>query len=191
MTREQLDHLLRAASEIAGVRDLVVIGSQAVLGTHPDWELPEEATRSVEADIAVDLVLAGVGVGVGEGDATELADRIDGAIGEGSSFHRMYGYYAQGVEVATASLTSGWRERLVPVIAEAPGGPAVGWCLDINDAWVAKAAAGREKDFAYCGALAQAGLVDAAVCQERIALLNAGDRRRGQAVHKTSFTRGP
>lgn len=96
MTREQLDHLLRAAAEIAGVRDLVVIGSQAVLGTHPDWELPEEATRSVEADIAVDLVLAGVGEG--DGDATELADRIDGAIGEGSSFHRMYGYYAQGVE---------------------------------------------------------------------------------------------
>src|SRR5258705_312079 len=37
------------------VVDLVVIGSQAVLGTFEEWRLPIEATRSVEADIAVDL----------------------------------------------------------------------------------------------------------------------------------------
>ncbi len=54
MRREQLEHLLRAASSIAGVTDLVVIGSHAILGTYPEWELPREATMSFEADLAVD-----------------------------------------------------------------------------------------------------------------------------------------
>ncbi len=58
MRREQLEHLLRAASSIAGVTDLVVIGSHAILGTYPEWELPREATMSVEADLAVDAELA-------------------------------------------------------------------------------------------------------------------------------------
>ena len=81
MRREQLEHLLRAASKIAGVTDLVVIGSQAILGTYPEWDLPSAATMSVEADLAIDADLARLELGV---DESELADLIDGAIGEGS-----------------------------------------------------------------------------------------------------------
>lgn len=97
MNREQLAHVLRAAASIVGVADLVVIGSQAILGSVPDWQLPYEATRSVEADLAVDAVLARVDLAI---DETALADTIDGAIGEGSEFHRSFGYYAQGVETS-------------------------------------------------------------------------------------------
>ena len=35
MTREQLEHLIRAAGVIADVEDLAVIGSQAILGQFP------------------------------------------------------------------------------------------------------------------------------------------------------------
>ena len=44
--------------------------------------------------------------------APELADRIDGAIGEGSQFHQTYGYYAQGVGPETALLPQGWINRV-------------------------------------------------------------------------------
>jgi hypothetical protein len=81
--RADLEHLLRAAASIAGVTDLVVIGSQAILGSYPEWELPNEATRSIEADLAVDAQLARLDLATDESD---LADRIDGAIGEGSLF---------------------------------------------------------------------------------------------------------
>ncbi len=40
VTREQLAHVLRAASRIAEVRDVVVIGSQSVLGTFADGQEP-------------------------------------------------------------------------------------------------------------------------------------------------------
>ena len=40
MRREQLEHIIRAASAITNQRDIVVIGSQAVLGQFPD--APEE-----------------------------------------------------------------------------------------------------------------------------------------------------
>jgi hypothetical protein len=44
--------------------------------------------------------------------APELADRIDGAIGEGSLFHQKFGYYAQGVAPATATLPKDWMQRV-------------------------------------------------------------------------------
>lgn len=48
MTREQLAHVLRAASTIAAERDVLVIGSQSVLGSFGEDMLPFEATASME-----------------------------------------------------------------------------------------------------------------------------------------------
>lgn len=98
MRREQLEHVLRAASEIVGERDVLVIGSQAVLASIPDARLPIEATTSIEADLAFL-----------DDPEDEKADQVDGAIGELSSFHETFGYYAQGVSVSTAVLPAGWR----------------------------------------------------------------------------------
>src|SRR5436189_250354 len=84
--------LLDAAGRIAGAREIVVIGSQAVLGQFP--EAPPALRRSMEADLYPK-------------GAPELADKVDGAIGEGSRFHEQYGYYAQGVAPDTAMLPRG------------------------------------------------------------------------------------
>lgn len=184
MNRSQLEHLVRAAAGVTGVSDLLVIGSQSVLGTHPDWELPAAAIVSVEADIAVDSSLAGAELAV---DETALADQIDGALGEGSLFHQTYGYFAQGVEVATASLVLGWRDRLVALPCPTPDGQVVGWCLSVLDAWVSKAAAARAKDYEFCGALARAGLVEARSCRRLVAHLQRGDRARAEAVLARSW----
>ena len=40
MTRDQLEHVIRAAATIAVDDEIVVIGSQAILGEYPD--APEE-----------------------------------------------------------------------------------------------------------------------------------------------------
>jgi hypothetical protein len=171
VNRQQLCHVLRAAADVAGVIDLVVIGSQAVLGTFEEWRLPTEATRSVEADIAVDLATANA---AHDRDESGLADRIDGAIGEGPTFHQTYGYYAQGVETITATLTDGWRDRLVPINCESATDDtvvAVGWCLEINDLWLSKAVAGRPKDYEFCLALASDDLVNLDMIGQRISSL--------------------
>ena len=41
------------------------------------------------------------------------AIEVDGALGDGSQFHRTYGYYAHGVGPKTAKLPRGWEDRWV------------------------------------------------------------------------------
>jgi hypothetical protein len=52
VTREQLEHVLRAASQIADDPDVLVIGSQSVIGMIPEDRLPAAATASIEVDVA-------------------------------------------------------------------------------------------------------------------------------------------
>jgi Nucleotidyltransferase of unknown function (DUF6036) len=157
--REELAHILRAAARIADDPGILVIGSQAILGTFWEDELPQEAWLSVEADIAF----------LDDPQAAK-ADKVDGAIGELSQFHETYTYYAQGVEVATAVLPGGWRQRLVRFDSSAAS-PAAAVCLDRHDLVVSKLVARREKDYRFAAALISAGLVDVATLLERAALL--------------------
>lgn len=103
MKRSQLAHILRSACQVTGDPDILVIGSQAILGKFSHVALPEAAWMSVEADISF------------FDDPNEAkADLVDGAIGEASPFHDSFGVYGQGVTLTTATLPEGWRERLVP-----------------------------------------------------------------------------
>jgi hypothetical protein len=47
VTRSELEHLVRAAATIAGDSEIVIIGSQAILGRHPD--APPELLVSQES----------------------------------------------------------------------------------------------------------------------------------------------
>ena len=49
MKKQQVDHILRAAGEITGEKQFVIIGSQSLHGKHPD--LPDEILRSFEVDL--------------------------------------------------------------------------------------------------------------------------------------------
>ncbi len=51
MKRVHLEHLLRAASSVAEDPDVIVIGSQSILGSFSEDELPDAADASIEADV--------------------------------------------------------------------------------------------------------------------------------------------
>lgn len=150
MKFSELEHVLRAAGAVAGISDLVVIGSQAVLATRPDG--PPELLVSVEADVY-------------PRHQPELADLIDGSIGEGSPFHETFGYYAQGVGPETATLPRGWEERLVPINTPATGG-VTGWCLEIHDLIISKLVAARPKDLEFIRVAIE--FADAATLRQRL-----------------------
>jgi hypothetical protein len=97
----------------------------------------------------------------------ELAELIDGSIGEGSPFHVTYGYYAQGVGEDTATLPAGWTERLVPIRNPNTRG-ATGWCLEAHDLTISKYVAAREKDDRFVRAALAAQLVDPRTLIERL-----------------------
>jgi hypothetical protein len=164
VTREQLEHILRAASTITSEPDVLVIGSQSVLGSFADADLPAEATSSMEADIAFF-----------DDPADAKADQVDGAIGELSMFHETFGYYAQGVSITTAVLPEGWRERVVAFAT--PGtAPGRGLCLDPHDCVISKLVAGREKDLSFAAALLREGLIDPDILASRIGTVDADSR---------------
>lgn len=166
MRREQLEHAIRAACQIIDAREVIVIGSQAILGTYREDQLPAAATMSAEVDI---LPMAPTAE-----QTAQLADALAGAAGEFSQFEQAHGFSIDGVDMDTAVLADGWRDRLVEVknANTAPTAGAAqftGWCLSKEDICVAKLCAFREKDRNFVGALLDAGLVDAAAIAARLA----------------------
>lgn len=153
MTRLQLEHVIRAAGTIADDDDIIVVGSQAILGQFPD--APVEFLVSREADVY-------------PRNYPERADLIDGSIGEASPFERAYGYYAHGVGPETAVLPAGWQARLIPI-----SGPNTrfvrGWCLEVHDLAIAKLVAGREKDLNFVAALQRHRMAQPEALMERLA----------------------
>jgi hypothetical protein len=130
MQRPQLEHVIRAASGITGAGEIVIVGSQAILGQFPD--APSDLLVSIEADVFTFR------------DPAD-SDLIEGSIGEGSPFHQTFGYYAHGVAEETAVLPDGWKDRLIK-IQNSNTGNGIGLCLEVHDLAVAKLVAGREKD---------------------------------------------
>jgi hypothetical protein len=161
VTREQLAHVLRTVARISGDRDILVIGSQSILGSYPEDQLPPEATGSMEVDTAF----------FGDPDGAK-ADIVDVNLGEFSEFHDEFGYYPQGVSVSTGVFPEGWRDRLVAF--EGPGTePGRGLCLEPHDCILAKLVRFDDKDVRFAYALVRAGLIDLDTLDSRASTLPA------------------
>jgi hypothetical protein len=142
MKKHQVDHVLRAAGRITGVKRFVIIGSQSLHGKHPD--LADEIVASAEVDL----------IAKGEVARTEWLN----AIGQDSPFHEQFGYYADPVDEGTAILPSGWKGRLVNLPPGETDG-VQGLCLDPHDLLIAKYVARREKDVVFNREVVRRGLV--------------------------------
>jgi hypothetical protein len=157
MRRDQLEHAIRTACQIIGRPEVIVVGSQSILGTFREDQLPADATMSVEIDI--------LPICDDNAETERLADLIEGVAGEFSPFEELHGFGIDGVDLSTSALPTGWRGRLVKVQnanTAAPGGEPrfTGWCLDKEDLCVAKLCAFREKDQNFVAALVRSALVD-------------------------------
>jgi hypothetical protein len=160
MNRSNLEHIIRASAAITGANKIVVIGSQSILGPHPN--APRECLISQEADVFTFR------------DAKD-GELVDGSIGEGSPFHSTFGYYAHGIAEETAILPPGWKSRLFTLKNENTG-TGEGLCLEPHDLAVSKLAAGREKDLPYVRALLRDGFLNLNVLEQRIDSLSEENR---------------
>jgi hypothetical protein len=167
MRRDQLEHLLRAAGGVTGLKRFVVIGSQSILGWLPT-KAPAEALQSMEADL---LPI----------DDETKADFISGALGEMSSFDETFGYHADGVTLQTATLPEGWQNRLKRIKNANTMGVS-GDCLEPHDLLVAKYVAGREKDRFFCKALAKTPYVAGQVVLQRLQITDIPQAKRDAII---------
>lgn len=175
MTRGDLEHVIRAVGAIIGKRIVYVVGSQSLLGKHPDiGEMPARdgvdlgfrtgcrtvLAQSVEADMLftdnVDLEL------------------IEGALGEMSLFHIEHGYYAHGLDMTSVVLPRGWRDRTCNIKNENTNG-VEGRCLEPHDLILSKLYANREKDKDFFRSAARLGLLKIKTLVRRIAVMPIGD----------------
>ena len=86
MKRSDLEHILRASKGVTGETEFVVIGSQSILGPHPD--APRVLRQSMEADLYPRR-------------RPDLSPLLEGSLGELSPFHQTFGYGVDGVAPLT------------------------------------------------------------------------------------------
>ena len=152
MTRSELEHLIRASGAIADDVELIIIGSQSILAQFP--QAPATLRVSMETDLYPK-------------NKPELAELVDGSIGEGSHFHAQFGYYAQGVGPETAVLPEGWENRLARIDNENTNGIA-GLCLDVHDLAISKYVASRPKDREFTEELARQKMTKRQTLKKRL-----------------------
>ena len=166
MRRDQLEHAIRTACQIIGADAVIVVGSQAILGSVDEGLLPPEATMSLEVDI--------LPIAPDEPSTVELADRIEGVAGEWSPFEELHGFSIDGVESVDSRPSSRvagspgqgaerqhGRHRWHPAVHRMVPGAG-------HDLCVAKLVALREKDANFVASLLAAGLVDPTVIAARL-----------------------
>lgn len=155
MTREELEHAIRAACDLTQDNEVVVFGSQAILGQYPD--APDALRQSAEVDIA-------------PRHAVDKVDLIDAVLGEDSMFHRTHGFYVHGVPIETAALPKGWERRAVKV-QNANTRQSIGWCLEAHDLAASKLVAFRDKDRDFVRVLLAERLIEPPTLLRRLAQL--------------------
>jgi len=156
MTREQLEHAIRAACDVAGDQELWVFGSQAILGEYPN--APEALRGSIEVDVQPK-------------NRPEAVDAIDGSLGELSQFHATFGFYVHGVSIESATLPEGWENRTVPVSDPSGTRGNIGHCVEAHDLAASKLVAFREKDREFVLVLLAERLIDPELLLARIKAL--------------------
>ena len=168
MKRSELEHVIRASGAIADDSEIIVIGSQSVLGQFPN--APVRLLASMETDIYPK-------------NKPALADLIDGSIGEGSFFHAEFGYYAQGVGPHTAVLPAGWQDRLIGINNTNTNG-VTGLCLEVHDLAISKYVAGRAKDLEFVSELARQEMVERKILRRRLKITEVSKAERSR-IKKT------
>jgi hypothetical protein len=140
--KSELEHVIRAAKEITGETEFVVIGSQALHGAFPN--LVDKLITSHECDIYIP-------------NAPEKTELLN-SIGFLTPFAQTYGYYADPVGPETAKLPKSWPRRRISVSSRNTNG-ATYYCPAPEDLVFSKLAAGREKDFRFVQALLSRNLI--------------------------------
>lgn len=173
MRYDQLEHAIRAACDVSGDTEILIFGSQAILGSYPD--APENLRASIEVDVQAK-------------NLPEMTVYIDGALGEGSLFHATHGFYVHGVSIEIATIPEGWSERTITVSHPVGTRGCKGLCIESHDLAASKLVAHREKDRIFVSTLLMEELIDGATLLERIRILPVDDVTRERLTRWVEVT---
>ncbi len=173
MTRDQLEHAIRAACDVSGDTELWIFGSQAILGEFPN--APESLRASIEVDVQPK-------------NRPETIDDVDGTLGELSMFHQTHGFYVHGIAIESVKLPDGWEQRTVSVSYPISTHGKTGLCIEAHDLAASKLAAYREKDKEFVRLLLIEKMIEEKILTERISSLNVKEQQRERLLHWVKIT---
>ncbi len=173
MTRDQLEHAIRAACYVAEDTELWIFGSQAILGEFPD--APKSLRSSIEVDVQPK-------------NRPERTDDVDGSLGELSIFHQTHGFYVHGISIESAKLPDGWEQRTVSVSDPISTQGKTGLCIEAHDLAVSKLAAYREKDKEFVRLLLIEKMIDANILRQRVSALEVKEQLRERLLYWIKIT---
>jgi hypothetical protein len=153
MRFDQMEHAIRAACDVAEDTEVLIFGSQAILGSFP--HAPESLRASIEVDVQPK-------------NRIERTVNVDGALGEDSLFHQTHGFYVHGISIEAATLPEGWAERTIPVSHAHRTRGCIGHCLEAHDLAASKLVAFREKDREFVTILLNEGLIEGTTLLKRM-----------------------
>lgn len=154
MNREQFAELIRNIAEITGLREVPVVGSQAILGSYNDSELPMAAIRSDELDVAI----AG----------HRRAASVINLLGPRSLNYTHARVWVDVVAEKTANLPPGWKTRRVSFRSKGTD-PGIAVSPSPHDLAACKLAVFRPQDREYVSALVESRIVDLDMLEKRAA----------------------
>ena len=149
-----LNHMADVIRSMARPQKIVVMGSSSLFASFPELDRED---GPLQTTYDADVILF---------PFEELEGQmVHDALGQGRTFHQIFGYYADILRpLAAEEFTPGWEDRLVPL----PGFEGSVFCLDPYDMGVCKLRAGRPKDIALLVHLLKAGLMKSAELKARL-----------------------
>lgn len=151
MTLSDLASLFEEACRRTKHTEFVVVGSLSALGVLDPGAIPRRMLMSIDVDCFT------------RNDPGRIFE-LDAALGQGSEFEAIHGFYLDPVSPDLPTLPDNWRHRLVRV--PLPNGIVV-FFLDPNDAAVSKYARGEPRDREWIQAGLEAGVLNAGVIASR------------------------
>lgn len=184
LTQQDLDRAVRAVAGLLGTREVIVVGSQALLVQRDDID------RSLRASEEIDM-FATTGRWLTENPGLEASEQIASVLGEGSGFHLAHGYFVDGVDERTATLPDDWRDRMVVrEVAMDDGTSVTVLAPSPADIVAAKLHRGDPKDLEFASNCIRLGLARNAQVGRIIERIDAKDGLREQAdrlLHRASL----
>ena len=151
MNLNALFELFERASEAIGHQDFVVIGSLSILGLEESFSIPEDMCMSIDVDCYT------------KSDPPRIYE-LQAILGENSAFHRSHHYYLNPVSPRLPTLPDDWQNRLLKV----EKAKLRIWCLEPNDAAIAKYARGEPRDQRWIRAGIFSGVLSLALIKSRL-----------------------
>jgi len=173
MRYDQLEHAIRAACDVAEDTELLIFGSQSILGSFP--QAPESLRASIEIDVQPK-------------NKIKKTVYVDGALGEDSMFHHTHGFYVHGILIQAATLPENWEKRTIPVSHRYRTRGCIGHCLEVHDLAASKLVAFRDKDREFVTILLNERLIEGTILLRRITQLPVEEDVRNRLIRWIKIT---